>query len=99
MFHEQDDHYKPDKNLCKVLFVIEKKKKDSKIEYSLDTHTDLKKISYYEDEEEVLFFPFSSFGIKKIEETKIKNENAFEITLEYLGKYLKEFKEEEKLIN
>ena len=89
---------KPNKNLCKVLFIIEERKIDNKIEYSLDTHTALEKVSFFNNEREVLFFPFSSFGIKKIEEKNINNENIFEIILDYLGKHLKELKKEEKLV-
>ena len=44
-------------NLSKVLFVLEK---DSKIRYNLSTHGDIQEISYFFDEEEVLFFPFSN---------------------------------------
>ena len=84
----------PGQNLCKVLFIVEKRQKDSEIKYSLDTHTDLKDISFFENESEVLFFPFSSFAIKNIEDPK-GGENFYTVTLDYLGKYLKEFKEEE----
>ena len=52
---------------------------------------DLKDISYYNNESEVIFLPYSFFTIEKIEETsfligdKIKNGNI--ITLEYCCKY------------
>ena len=38
MFHEQDDHYKPDKNLCKVLFVLFQMRKKEKIKLLLHPH-------------------------------------------------------------
>ena len=41
----------------------------------------VEELSYYEDEKEILFFPFSCFEIKKIE----NNENKYTITLNYLS--------------
>ena len=76
------------KELSKVLFILEK---DDNIDYSLSTHSDIEHLSYFE-EKEVLFFPFSSFEIKDINETYDKNEKIYEIKLLYLGKYIKEFK-------
>ena len=69
--------------LNKVLFILEK---DENMDYSLSTHADIEKISFYPNEKEVLFFPFSSFEIKEI---NINNENIYEIKLLYLGKYFK----------
>ena len=60
------------KNLSKVLYIIEK---DDKIDYSLSTHSDIENISIYPNEKEVLFFPFSSFEIKSIEDKIYNNEN------------------------
>ena len=71
--------------MCKVLFILDK---DENIDYNLGTHADIEKISYYPNEREVLFFPFSSFEIKEIKEEKINNENIYFIKLLYLGKYL-----------
>ena len=80
-----------DKNLSKVLFIIEK---DEIMDYSLSTHSDIENISKYPSEKEVLFFPYSSFEIKEIKQNKkSKNdndENYYEIKLLYLGKYIKE---------
>ena len=50
-------------NLSKVLFILEK---DDNIDYSLSTHSDLENVSFFPDEKEVLFFPFSSFERKKL---------------------------------
>ena len=83
-----------DKNLCKVLFILEK---NSNIGYDLSTHADIEKISFYPHEREVLFFPFSSFEIKNIREENILGEMGYEIQLLYLGKYLKEIKIDKKL--
>ena len=82
-------------NLSRVLFVLEK---DDNIGYNLATHGDLKDVSIYPNEQEVLFFPFSSFEIKEIKEIKIGNEKCYEIKLLYLGKYLKDIENDKTLI-
>ena len=87
---------KKNDNLSKVLFILEK---DANLDYSLSTHSDLEKVSFYPDEKEVLFFPFSSFEIKEINKIENINENKYIIHLLYLGKYIKEFKEENILTN
>ena len=72
-------------NLCKVLFILEK---DNSIDYTLSTHVDFKN--------KALFFPFSCFEIKSI----IKKDNSndkYEIQLSYLGKYLNNLKNDEKI--
>ena len=56
------------------------------------SNADIRQYSIY-NEEEVLFFPFSSFIIEEnIREDKIKDINARIIYLNYLGKYEKEIK-------
>ena len=84
------------KDYFKVLYILEK---DDKIEYNLLTHCDLENISDIPEEKEVLFFPFSSFGIKSLE--FIEKEKKYEIYLVYLGKFLKDHKisKENELIN
>ena len=82
-------------NLSKVLFIIEK---DTNEGYNLSTHGDIEKISYYPNEKEVLFFPFSSFEIKDLKKIKIGKEKGYEIQLLYLGKYLKEIENDKNLI-
>ena len=71
----------------KVLFILEK---DENIDYSLSTHADIEELSYF-NEKEILFFPFSSFEIKEINEINGNYEKIYEIRLLYLGKYTKEF--------
>ena len=83
------------KNISKVLFILEK---DDNIGYNLSTHCDIEDISFYPNEREVLFFPFSSFEIKSIKEINKKNEKRYEIKLLYLGKYLKEIEKDKNLI-
>ena len=66
--------------------------------YNLSTHCDIKNITYHPKEEEVLFLPFSCFEIK--DNIKDKNDNGnmtYEITLLYLGKYLKKIKDDQNL--
>ena len=84
------------KNLSKVFYTIDK---DDTIGYNLSTHADIEKISYYPDEKEVLFFPFSSFEVKDIKEKIIKNEKVYNIQLLYLGKYLKNIENDKRMIS
>ena len=84
-----------DNNLSKVLFILEK---DINIEYNLCTHGDIEKISFFPNEREVLFFPFSSFEIKDIKQIKKGKENIYEIRLLYLGKYLKDIETDKNII-
>jgi hypothetical protein len=82
--------------LSNVLYVLEK---DDNMNYNLSTHTDIENISFYKKEKEVLFFPFSSFEIKEINEKIKENKTIYEIKLLYLGKYLKKIENDEQLIN
>ena len=66
----------------KVLFIIENSNNEE-IDKKLVTNAYIKEFSRFEDEEEVLFFPLSCFGVKKREERN----NVQEITLEYLANY------------
>ena len=89
---------KNENELNKVLFILEKEKN---IDYSLLTHIDIEKISFYPFEREVLFLPFSSFEIKEINEINYDNEKRYEVKLLYLGKYLEKLeknKNDEKII-
>ena len=83
-----------DKNLPKVLFRLIN---DNNEGYNLSTHGDIEKISYYPNEKEVLFFPFSSFEIKDIQNINIENEKGYEIILLYLGKYLKDIENDKNI--
>ena len=75
----------------KVLFILQK---DNSINSRLSTHVDIENISIFPNEKEVLFFPFSSFEIKSIQ-NDINNPEMYRINLFYLGKYLKEFQKDE----
>ena len=81
-------------NISKVLFILEK---DKNMGYNLSTHGDIEKISFYPDEREVLFFPFSSFEINGVKEVNLENEKIYEINLSYLSKYLKDIKKDNTL--
>jgi len=82
------------KNLSEVLFILEK---DDNLDYNLSTHGDIEKISYFSNEKEVLFFPFSSFEIKELKEINIGNEKRYEMKLLYLGKYLKDIEDDKNI--
>ena len=95
-----------DEYLKKVLYTLEK---DKNLDYSLSTHADIQEISCIPTEREVLFFPFSSFEIKSLQEIEIvlpienseksKKEKIYEIKLLYLGKYLKDIENDQNIIN
>ena len=81
--------------LSKVLYILEK---DEHLGYNLSTHGDIENISFYANEKEVLFLPFSSFEIKNVNENNSlsREETVYEITLIYLGKYLEEIEKDYK---
>ena len=83
-----------DENLFRVLYILEK---DDKLEYNLATHSDIEELALIKDEREILFFPFSSFEVKKIKEINIDKEKGYEIHLLYLGKYLKEIENDKNI--
>ena len=92
----KNENINDNKNQSLVLFVLEK---NDSIDYTLSTHGDIEKFSFYKGEKEVLFFPFSSFEIKDIREINIGEIKVNEIPLLYLGKYLKEIENKINAIN
>lgn len=70
-----------DENYTKVLFIIQRN--ENELNEELFSNAYIKDYSEYPKEDEVLFFPFSTFGIKELKKI---NDNI-EIILEYLGKY------------
>jgi hypothetical protein len=64
----------------RVLYIL---KAETKIDHKNATNADLSGISYFEDEREILLFPFSFYEISDIQ----RKENYYEIYLNYLGKY------------
>ena len=73
-----------------TLLIVE----DAKAEYDLLTHADIEELSIYGYEKEVLFFPFSAFGIQDFEYDYYRNK--YVIKLIYLGKYIKNFESDKK---
>ena len=67
-----------------------------KREYDLLTHADIEDLSYYTHEKEVLFFPFSAFGIQDFYYDDSKR--RYEIKLIYLGKYIQKFEKDADFI-
>ena len=66
----KEDNINKDKK-SKVVYILEK---DDSLGYNLSTHGDIEKISFFDNEEEVLFFPFSSFEIKAIKEISFNSD-------------------------
>ena len=56
-------------------------------EYDLNTHTDIEELSSFHDEREVLFFPFSAFGITDFEFDTAKKRHIMKLI--YLGRFIK----------
>ena len=78
-----------------LLFVILTDDKNE-IEDKFMSNAYIKEFSEYKHEEEVLFFPFSSFEVVKIKDKEEENGNKYvKIYLRYLGRY-KSFIEEKK---
>ena len=71
------------KDLIPVFFHLKYKEV---IKESFITHIDIQDISFHQDENEILFFPFSCFEVISVNNYKGIN-NIYEIELSYLGKY------------
>ena len=83
-------------DFSKVLFILEK---EDNLTYGLSSHCDLENISYFTDQKEVLFFPFSPFEIKYIKLVNLKREKIYEIKLLFLDKYLDFIENDKNLIS
>ena len=70
------------KNMNKVLYTLEQ---DRNLDYNSVSYMDMCDVSFYGNEGEVLFFPFSSFEIREIKEIAYNQEKIYEINLLYLG--------------
>ena len=75
-----------------VFFEVET---DDNLKKELSSHADIEQFALYNEEEEVLFFPFSCFEIKSITKTDV-NDYDYKIVLNYLGKYEKQIEEAKK---
>ena len=58
----------------------------------------MENISFYKEEKEVLFFPFSAFEIKDLRKKIDGGITLYEINLLYLGKYLKDIENDKDII-
>ena len=74
----------------KYACIFELENKDYRTNLTYSSNADIESISNFENEKEVVFFPFSTFCLKAIRKEKNfenNNEEYIKINLEYLGKY------------
>ena len=84
---------KINENKIPVLFVVNNFEKNFNFSDPISSNADLTNLSYFPEEQEVLFFPFSSFTVEKLAEEKRDNINIKVIYLDYLGKYKNQIEE------
>ena len=82
-YNNADLELKKNNDLIPVFFHLKYKEV---IKESFITHIDIQDISFHQNENEILFFPFSCFEIISVGDYKRIN-NTYEIELSYLGKY------------
>ena len=76
----------PSDKTVRVLYILKTEVKDSKermLIYKNATNADLTDISYFENEKEILLFPFSVYEINDVQ----KEDNYYVIYLNILGRY------------
>ena len=78
-----------------LLFILLVDNNDINIEEDFKSNAYIKEFSKYQVEDEVLFFPFSSFEVVKIEDEQTDTKKYVIIYLKYLGRY-KKYIEEKK---
>ena len=67
--------------------------------YKLDTHIDVENLSYFPNEKEVLFFPFSAFGIEvfSLDQNKsTETKKIYNMKLMYYGRFIKKYEPTKK---
>ena len=84
-------------NLSKVLLILDKED-NIDLNFKLFNHCDLEKISFFPNEREILFFPFTSFEIKEIKEINQGNEKLYEMKLSLIDRYIKEIYDDKNII-
>lgn len=91
-----------DSKMYKCIFELKNKIDKTNLLYS--SNADVESISKFENEKEVIFFPYSTFCLKTIRKEKFEDKNQEEyikIDLDYLGKYdyyiLNEIQKDENL--
>ena len=80
-----------------VLYIFEKKEDDDELIEENASNATIGEFSFYSGEREILFFPFSCFEITKVIEGKNNRVKYFSIYLNYMGKYKKDIKKDEKI--
>ena len=78
---------KINENKIPVLFIVNNFEKNFNFSDPISSNADLTHLSFFPKEQEVLFFPFSSFTVEKLTDEKINNVDVKVIYLDYLGKY------------
>ena len=68
----------------RVLFVL---KSNPNINETFNTHADIEKYSFYPNEKEILFFPYSCFDIINISEIVENEEILVKIELSYISRH------------
>ncbi len=77
-----------------IVFIL---KNNYNMENKYTSNADIEFLSAFRNEREVLFFPFSSFEINKIQEVQINGIKITQINLNYLGKYEQQLKQEKNI--
>ena len=85
---------KINENEVRILYEFQK---GDKLDEENATNADIQNYSFYPNEKEILFFPFSCFEITKVETKSIENITYFIVNLNYLGKYRKKIDKSEKI--
>ena len=86
---------KNEKNCAKVLLTIDKKDDTC---YQFSSYSDIESLSYFPNQKEVLFFPFSVFEVCSIKEIEVCKEGLYEIKLQFLRRFKKYIETEKNII-
>ena len=86
---------KKEKNYTKVLLTIDKK---DDVGYQFSSYSDIESLSYYPNQKEALFFPFSVFEVCSIKEIEISREGLYEIKLQFLRRFKKYIENDKNII-
>ena len=86
---------KKEKNYTKVLLTIDKK---DDVGYQFSSYSDIESLSYYPNQKEALFFPFSVFEVCSIKEIEISREGLYEIKLQFLRRFKKYIESDKNII-
>ena len=73
-----------DEKFYGILFIL---KNNKNIINNFSSNADIESLSYFPNEKEVLFFPYTAFALQSITPGNYSNKNCVIINLDYLGKY------------